>query len=126
MPNVLPLSSTAQGVVNAGQLADIQAVVDGLKTNLDAYNTAYTPVKSALDDFNIVRGNHQVAIDAASAARSALNAELFADANYHAKKAVLDAARLEPDYISARAIYVDQNVSENIVEITQAKGSYQA
>ena len=28
VPNVLPLSSTAQGVVNAGQLADIQAVVE--------------------------------------------------------------------------------------------------
>lgn len=51
--NVLPLSSSPTGVVDAGQLAAVQTVVDGLKTAADTYNTdtaAYTTKAAELAD----------------------------------------------------------------------------
>lgn len=121
---VLPLSSTAGGVVNAGQLATLQGFVDGLKAAADEYTGQYAPVQTALDNFNARRATHQALIDAASAARTALNDALTADVTYQNLKGVLDDARAEQDFINARTVYENLNCSENYAALQSAKGEY--
>ena len=121
---ILPLSSTVGGVVNVAQLTAIQDEVDALKTVADAYTTEYAPVQAALETFNTERAGHQVLIDAASGARTALNTALQADVAYQTAKTALDAARADVGFIAAQAEYQGDNVSENYAELSNAKGKY--
>lgn len=124
--NVYPLSSDANGVVNAGQLSAIQAFINGLKPIADTYEQERAPVQTALEAFNARRATHQTAIDAASSARTALNTELTADATYQSLQTALESERAEPVYIAAVAAYRDNNVSENFGNLGDAKGKYVA
>jgi hypothetical protein len=54
-PNILPLSSDANGVVNASQLAAIQAVADGLKTAATDYYTATAPYTQKAYELDAIR-----------------------------------------------------------------------
>lgn len=123
-PNILPLSSTPAGVVNAAQLAAIQTIVDDMKAYADDYEAARVPVSAAIDAFTTAQAPHQALIDAASNARSTLNDALDADANYQTAKTNLETARANPLYISATNDYKTQNVSENYSELQSAKGKY--
>ncbi len=120
-----PLSSDIDGVVNAGQLAAIQNAIDAIKPIADDYELEYGPVKDASEAFRTARGVHQALIDAASAARTALNDALEADVDYQAAKTAYDNARLDPDYVAARTAYKTNNVSENYGNLQEAKGKYE-
>ncbi len=124
--NVLPLSSDAQGVVDVGQLSAIQTVVDALKDAADTYAAQIAPVTAAQADFKYAREQHQQLIDDASTARLALSDALFNDPIYQNAKGALDTARADVGYINASFEYKDLNTSENIAEISRAKGSYLA
>lgn len=123
-PSIFPLSSTAQGVVNAGQLAAIQAVINDLKPMADDYTVNYAPVQTALDNFKTAQAPHEALITAASTARATLQTALDGDNAYQTAKTALDAARADADYISASAAYKSENVSENYSELSNAKGKY--
>ena len=123
-PTVFPLSSSPTGIVDAEQLRAIQAFTDVLKPLADKYELERAPVTAALDTFNAQRLTHQRAIEAATAARVALNDELLADADYQEFSRILEAARIAPEYVEAAAIYNSNNVSENYSELTAAKGKY--
>lgn len=122
--NVMSLSSSANGTIDADQLNPIQAVVDGLKVAADAYETNIQPVKTASAAFTAARVPHEAKSDAATAARVSLAADLDADANYQTAKANYDSARSAVSYVNARSEYSNLNLSENFSELTQAKGSY--
>ncbi len=121
---VFPLSSTAGGVVDAAQLAAIQAFLDGLMPKADGYETERVPVTAALAVFKTERAGHQVLIDAASVSRTALNVALLADAAYQTAKTALDTARTSAAYVSAAANYKDLNISENFGNLGDSKGKY--
>ncbi len=123
-PQILPLSSDANGVVDAVQLAAIQTFVDTLKDVVTNYNAAVAPVKAASETFKLAKANHQALYDDASTARTALNTALENDANYQAAKTAYDVERNDIEYQNARAAYAENNASENIAELTAAKGSY--
>lgn len=123
-PSVLTLSSDSSGVVDATALTGIQNYINPLKTIADTYETERVPVMEALEEFNAARAVHQTLIDAASAARTALNDALEADADYQAAKDILTSARTDVDYIAAKTAYEFNNTSENFAELSQAKGSY--
>lgn len=123
-PQILPLSSDANGVVNAGQLAAIQAFINPLKVIATDYTNARVPVDAALEAFKTAQEPHQALMDAATAARKALTDALDADAAYQTAKTALDTARLDPDYVGFSADYRDGNVSENYAELSSAKGKY--
>lgn len=123
-PNILPLSSDANGVVNAAQLQAVQAVVTQLGATATAYDTAYAPVKNALEAFKTAQEPHQPLIDAATNARNALNDALTNDPAYQSAKTALDDARNDPNYIAVSETYKAQNVSENYSELSQARGKY--
>jgi len=122
--NVLPLSSTAGGVVNAGQLAAVQSFVDDLKGIADTYTTEYAPVTAASEAFRLAQVPHEALTEAARVARVALSDALTADAPYQAAKTALDNARTVATYIDARTQYEAENVSENYSELSSAKGKY--
>jgi len=121
---VFPLSSDANGVVNAAQLADIQAFINDLKPIADAYETERAPVTVALETFKTEQSGHQALIDAAATARTALATAFAADAGYQTAKTALDAARADVDYIAAAEAYRTNNVSENFGNLGDAKGKY--
>lgn len=123
---VFPLSSDIGGVITASELARIQNRIDELKPFADTYETERQPVSDALEVFNTERAGHQVLIDAASAAREALNTALEADADYQTAKTALDNARANANYISAVEAYRVNNVSENFGNLGDAKGKYVA
>lgn len=120
---VYEISSDANGVIDPLRLADLQDFVDGLKPIADTYNDEYAPVV-AREAFNTARAVHQPLIDAAAAARVALDTALGADPAYQAARTAYNNARLDPDFVSARAAYVDSNVSENYGNLSDAKGAY--
>lgn len=119
-----PLSSNAQGVVNPNQLSAVQTFVDGLKPMADTYEQERAPVQAALEAFNVRRATHQTVIDAASAARVAMNDELAADATYQNLQADLEGKRADAGYIAAVEAYRTGNVSENYGNLGDAKGKY--
>ena len=123
-PNVLPLSSNAQGVVDAAQLAAVQAFIDGLKPIATEYETRYEPVRLALEDVNTAKEPHQPLFDAAKVARKALADALTADANYQGAIATLEAERNGVEYIAAKMAFENSNVSENYSALSEAKGEY--
>jgi citrate lyase beta subunit len=123
-PNILSLSSTPEGVVNAAQLAAIQSVVDGLKTALGAYTTAYAPVQTANENFKTVQATFETLATTAATASTALKDARENSPDFVAAKTALTGARTEPGYIAAKSAYVGNNVSENIAELTQARGAY--
>ena len=118
------ISSDANGVVNAAQLADIQAFINDLKPVADSFTTEYEPVKTASEAFRVASIPHQALSDAATAARVAFQDALNADPNYQATKTALDTARNDPAYIAARDAYQTLNISENFGNISDAKGKY--
>ena len=122
----MPLSSDSSGVVNALQRAEIQGFIDGLKPIASTYESERAPVTAALETFNTARSAHQGLIDAASAARVALNTALEADAGYQTAKTALDAARADVNYIDAVEAYRANNVTENYGNLGDAKGKYLA
>lgn len=119
-----PLSSDAGGVVDAAQLSNLQKFIDDLKPIADTYVMELAPVSAASEAFNVQRATHQVLIDAASAARVALNDALEADEVYQQLKTALDEARMDAEYIAAREAYRVNNVSENFGNLGDAKGKY--
>ena len=121
---IFPLSSSVTGVINAAQFNSLTAFVGGLKPIADFYESRRLPVVEATEAFNLRRATHQMAIDAASAARVALNTELMADSDYQSLSAALEAARTDPPYVQAVSDYRDGNVSENYAELSSAKGKY--
>lgn len=122
--NEFALSSNAEGVVNATQLAEIQTAVNNLKPIADEYEIERAPVQAALEEFNARRATHQAVIDAASAARQTMQDELEADETYQNLKTTLDTARADADYIAAVENYRVSNVSENFGNLGDAKGKY--
>ena len=76
------LSSDVAGVVNAGQLALIQAEIDAIKPMADNYILQRGPVRQAAGTFNAARQPHLSLINAATSARTALNVALLADGDY--------------------------------------------
>lgn len=123
-PNILPLSSDANGVVDAGQLAAIQAVVDGLIQPADDLTTFSAPVMQASEAFKTASQPHEPLRVAAQDANAALKTALENDANYQAARAALDTARANQDYIDAQTSYKNLNVSENFAALGQARGEY--
>lgn len=119
-----PLSSDAGGVVNADQLTNLQKFIDDLKPVADTYVMELAPVSAASEAFNVQRATHQASIDAASAARVALQDELLADPQYQALQTALEEARSDAEYIQAREAYRVNNVSENFGNLGDAKGKY--
>jgi hypothetical protein len=123
-PNVLPLSSDAGGVVNAGELAAVQAFVDGIKAINGDFEAAYTPVKTAKTQLANADSTRAALINAAQNANQALKNSRDNDANYQAKKSAYETAAADADYIAARAVFKSANVVENANELTNARGSY--
>ena len=123
-PNVMPLSSDAQGVVNAGQLAAVQAFINPLKGYADNADAFSQPVAAASEAFKTARGAHEPLIVAAQTANAALKTALDADAVYQAARTALDNARLDQDYVESQEFYDSNNVSENYAALAQAKGEY--
>ncbi len=121
---ILPLSSTAAGIVDAGQLKEVQNFLDMIEPVADNYEAVRIPVVAAQTAFNARRATHQAIIDAATAARDAATAELLADATLQTLSTALDTARANPGYVQGVALYVDANVSENYSELSAAKGKY--
>ena len=120
------LSSDVNGVVDAAQLAAIQAQIDNLKPLADALETESAPVKAASEAFTTAREVHRNLIDAATDARVALSAALEADQGYQNAKTTYDTARQDPDYVAARTAYKSQNVSENFGNLSDSRGKYLA
>lgn len=54
-PLVLPLSSNAQGVVDAAQLSAVQTFINGLKTAADTYNTDTAPYTAKALELKVIR-----------------------------------------------------------------------
>lgn len=123
-PNILPLSSDAQGVVNAAQLAAVQAFVDGLIEPADDLTTFSMPVSTASEAFKTASQPHEPLRVAAQDANAALKTALENDQNYQAAKTVLETARANQDYIDAQTSYKNLNVSENFSALGQAKSEY--
>ena len=123
-PQILPLSSDANGVVNAAQLTAIDnffgEAID-LATDLTALSA---PVTAAGEAFRLAQVPHEGLIEAARAARAALNDALANDAAYQAAKTALDAARSDPNYIAVSEQFQAMNVSENYAALARAKGEY--
>jgi hypothetical protein len=120
-PSVLQVSSDGMGVVNAGEVAGLQAFIDNLKPIADAYEAARAPITAAGDAYRAARAVHQNLIDAYSAARTALNNALEGDAAYQNAKDGYDLAREDAAYIAARNAYKLYNVSENYGNLQDAK-----
>lgn len=123
-PNVMPLSSDINGVVNTAQWSAVETFINTLVPTANQYAQTYGPVQTALDAFKTAQAPHEAAITAATNARKALNDALMADTAYQNAKASLDAARANVDYIAARDAYVSKNVSENFAELSNVKGAY--
>lgn len=124
--NIFELSSDSKGLVNVAELAAIQNFLDVLKPFADDFTMYFAPVQTASELFRQAREPHQNLFDAASLARTALNAALEADAAYQQAKTVYDAAREEPLYVQAREAYRARNISENFGNLAEAKGKYVA
>jgi hypothetical protein len=122
--NVMTLSSDPNGVVDAAQLAAVQAFIDTLKPSADSYTAELAPVSAASEAFRLAQVPHEALTEAARVARVALQDALAGDADYQAAKTALDAARADAGYIAARDSYNAGNVSENFSELTSAKGKY--
>lgn len=123
-PNVLPLSSDAQGVVNAAQLAAVQGFVDGFASIADDLNAASAPVTTASEALKLASQPHEALRAAAQTANAALRDALTNDPAYQAAKTALENARLDPDYVSFSDTYDLLNISENYAALGQAKGEY--
>ncbi len=123
-PNILPLSSDANGVVDAAQLAAIQTFVDNLIEPADDLTTFTVPVSAASEAFKTASQPHEPLRVAAQDANAALKTALENDANYQAAKTELETARANLDYIDAQMSYKNLNVSENFAALGQAKGEY--
>ena len=120
----MPLSSDANGVVNAAQLNQVQIAVDALKPFADEYEDRRGIYEPLLEAYQTARAVHQPLIDAYSAARTALQDAFENDVNYQNAKTALNDARLDPDYVAAVQAYKIENVSENYQELQAARGKY--
>ncbi len=119
------LSSDNNGVTDDAERENLQTYIDEeLKLPADDYNIALIPVTAASEALLIQQIPHQALIDAASAARIALQNALLAVEDYQQAKAVLEAARANPVFIEKRDVYIAKNVSENYAELANAKGKY--
>ncbi len=118
------ITTNAQGVVNAQEVADVQSFIDGMKTAADAFQTEKTPVVSASEAFRVQRATHLTSINAAKAARTALDTELLSDSTYQTLKTSLDTAKSDAGYVAAVSAYNLNNVSENFSNLREAKGKY--
>lgn len=123
-PNILPISSDANGVVNVAQLAAVQTVVDGLIVALNAYNTTVAPVRTASESFKTVRETLAPLATTAQTAAVALREAQAADPNFTAAKTAFEQARTDPAYVAASTAYRENNISENIAELASARGSF--
>lgn len=123
-PNGYSLATDANGVVDAAQLAAIQAVVNDMKPIADAFDTESVPVKTASEAFKTAQAPHEPLIEAARVARVALNDALTADVDYQTAKTALDNARADVDYVAAADAYRNNNISENFGNLGDAKGKY--
>lgn len=121
---IMPLSSDANGVVNAQELSNLQAVVNNMKPFADNYETQRSPVQAALEDFKTAQEPHQGLFDAAAVARKNLSDALEADQTYQAAKEFLENLRQDNFYIDAVNAYKANNVSENFGNLSDAKGKY--
>lgn len=121
---VLPLSSDANGSINAAQYAAVSNMINSFADEAENYNTNYAPVKATSEAYNTARSAHQTLIDTAAASRAALTAALDADANCQAAKTAVDTARSSPAYRNALLGYRSQNISENYNNLIDAKGKY--
>lgn len=121
---IMPLSADAQGVVNAAQLAAIQAFIDPLKGFADNADTFSQPVAAASEAFKLAGQPHEALRAAAQTANAALRDALANDPAYQAARAALDSARLNQDYVESQEFYDINNVSENFAALGQAKGEY--
>ncbi|MDB5478808.1 MAG: hypothetical protein JWM96_1303, partial [Alphaproteobacteria bacterium] len=94
-PNVLPLSSDANGVVNQAQLDALIAFFDdgGLFVAADNLTVNSAPVTAASEAFKLASQPHEPLRIAAQEANAALKAALDADPGYQAAKTALDNAR---------------------------------
>jgi hypothetical protein len=122
--NIMSLDTSNAGSVNPTQLTAIQSVLDTIKPIADTFATEYEAVRTASEAFKTERAKHQTLIDAASAARIALNDALEADTAYQAAKTALDTARSDVDYVNARTAYKANHVSEVYGNLAEAKGNY--
>lgn len=123
-PNILPLSSNAQGVVNAAQLTAISAVVDDLAIVAEDLDTFSAPVTAANEALRVAGVTYEPLRAAAQTASANLRTALLADPTYQAAKTAADNARKDADYLGAVELYRLNNASENIAALTQAKGEY--
>ncbi len=123
-PNILPLSSDANGVVNAAQLAAITGFIQEAQLAADEFAEQSVPVTAAAEAFRLASVPHEALSIAATNARKALTDALAADVNFQTAKIALDAARNHPVYIGTRDSYAFNNVSENFAALGQAKGEY--
>jgi hypothetical protein len=123
-PNILPLSSDANGVVNAAQLQAIQNVVSELAGYAGELVETSAPVQAASEAFKTASAPHEALRIAAQTANAALRDALAGDPAYQAAKAALDNARANPLYVSVSQQYERYNVSENYAALGQAKGEY--
>ena len=121
---VRPLSTDANGVVNAAQLQTIQTQINGLKVIADDYEAARAPVTATSQAFKTAQTPHENLIEAARVARVALNDALTADADYQTAKTALDNAKADPAYVNSSTLYATENVSENFGNLSDAKGKY--
>lgn len=126
VPTVLPLSSSAQGVVVQAELDAINNFLSDVIPVADSYSTASVPVAAANEAFKLASQPHEQLRIAAQNANAALRDALAADANYQAAKTALDNARADADYVSAVSAYDSWNVAENYAALQQAKGEYVA
>lgn len=122
---VFPLSSDNLGIIADAQRENLQTFIDEvLKPAADDYSGALAPVTALNEAFRLAQVPHQALIDAASAARVALQNALNADGVYLAAKQDLDDARTDAAFLAKRDAYNANNVSENYAELANAKGKY--
>jgi len=123
-PVIMPLSSSAVGVVNAAQLATIQAFIDALKPIATTFETERTPVTAANQAVADARIPFAAQITAANTARETLATALGADPTYQAALIALDTAKTDADFVAAQLSFQDNNVLENYQELQAARGKY--
>lgn len=118
------ISCESDGEVSAANVAAVQSFINPLKTIADTYESERAPVTTALEAFKTAQAPHQALMDAATAARIALQTALESDSDYQTAKTALDNARADAGYIAAVEAYRVNNVSENFGNLGDAKGKY--
>ena len=119
-------SNSNQGEVFFMTGQDFQDRLDAIVADLEARPEANIgcSIRGLSETFRTRRAAHQNLIDAATAARIALQDALAADNDYQAADTALKAAQTDPDYVAARTAYQNNNVSENFGNLSEARGKY--